>query len=64
MSPLRREEHGLAFGPPRSVPASEISGYDKPSLLSKPQVPEVLHFSYEEGAGNPLCMLLLLLFSC
>ena len=54
MSPLRREEHGLAFGPPRSVPVSEISGYDKPSLLSKPQVPEVLHFSYEEGAGNPL----------
>lgn len=44
----------LAFGSPYSVPASEISGYDKPSPLSKPQVPEVLHFSYEEGAGNPL----------
>ena len=54
MSPLRREEHGLAFGPPSSVPVSEISGYDKSSLLSKPQVPEVLHFYYEEGAGNPL----------
>lgn len=54
MSPLRKEEHGLAFGPPHSVPASEISGYDKPSPLSKPQVPEVLPFSNEEGAQNPL----------
>ena len=54
MSPLRKEEHSLAFGSPYSVPASEISGYDKLFPLSKPQVPEVLHFSYEEGAGNPL----------
>ena len=44
----------MAFGSPYSVPASEISGYDKLSPVSKLQVPEVVHFSYEEGAGNPL----------
>lgn len=54
MSPLRREEHGLLFGPSSSVLASETCGYNKLSPLSKSQVPEFLHFSYKEGAGSLL----------